>query len=455
MKFFRYILFSLLGVYTAQIGFDLSVYETLSVLLFINYFLYFIGLVGKKIILLEIACLVAILTWLIAPIPFYHYFNEHNYHANLWKVYMPVDSDVYYGYVFWGTVSMIIGMSLKLKYNFMLSTSGINFEYIKNQLKNRKYIAYYLIFVGLFSNVLIIWNPISQLSFILYLLNKLYLVGLLYLYFSTEKYSVVYLIAGMLILLLLSVKNAMFGEFVYYSMLSFFLIFSRYRVSFLLKLSFVIVGFMSILLLQTVKKEYRKTAWDSGGSVGTFGSLIVKNTSSISALLQNEAVNMALLTRLNQGFLIAKTIETVPAIKPYAYGATIVSSLTASLVPRIIWPTKPQSGGKFNLERFADIHIKGYSMNISPIGEAYGNFSRMGGIVFMFLYGFLLNFVLNKILKIAHTRPLLLIWLPFLFLYTIGTETDILSTFNYFLKSGIFFFILYYFNLVFFKFKIV
>lgn len=432
-----------------------SVYELMSLLLFVNYFLYFIDSIGKKIIILEIACLMALVTWLVAPVIFYQYFNEHHHLAKLWKLYMPVNSDVYYSYVFWGTLSMILGMSLSLRNKSILKNPGPIFEDIKIQLSYKKHVGYILIFLGIVSNIVSLYISIPSFGFIFYLFNKLYLVGLLYLYFSVRNFNGLFLFLGMAILLFLSIKKALFGEFIYYSMLTVFLAFSKSKIYFSSKVALIISAFVLIFLIQSVKHEYRKTAWKDGADISLFSQLVLENSKQMIQLLTNETVSFAISARLNQGYLIAKTMDTVPDKKPYAIGGTIMLSALAVVVPRFIWTSKPQSGGKFNLERFANMKIKGYSMNISPIGEAYGNFTKWGGIIFMFFYGLFFNLSLNYILKISRSRPLILLWIPFLFLYALGTETDILSTVNYLVKASIFLFIIYQFFRLFFKIKLV
>ena len=142
--------------------------------------------------------------------------------------------------------------------------------------------------------------------------------------------------------------------------------------------------------------------------------------------------------RLNQGWLIAVTMDRVPSRHPFANGETIWQSVAASLVPRLLWPDKPEAGGKANLKRFWGFDLRGFSMNIGPIGEAYANFDEVGGCIYMFFYGLFFNLILFTILRLAERRPTMILWLPFLFMYTITVESDLLLTMNFILK-GVFF----------------
>ena len=98
---------------------------------------------------------------------------------------------------------------------------------------------------------------------------------------------------------------------------------------------------------------------------------------------------------MNQGWLVAMTMKKVPDKFDFAYGETIWQSVAAAIVPRFIWPDKPEAGGKANLKRFWGYNLVGFSMNIGPFGEGYANFDKIGGIIYMFFYGLFFNFLLS------------------------------------------------------------
>jgi hypothetical protein len=432
-------LFGVLASVFVGYHFRLTLLETGSVLLFFTYLIYFIDLIGKKIILLEIASFTAILTWLIAPIPFYHFFNEKNELAVKWVKVMPLSSNEYYSFVLPATLAMILGFSFPMKYKKILYESKVYFPKIREYLKRKSVIGFVLIFIGFAANIILPYSP-GSITFLFYLLSSVSMVGLLYLYFSDIPFKRIILWIGFIILFAQSVITGMFGELIYMVILVGFLIFSEKSLSFFTKSLLLISGIYFIFLIQSVKQEYRAVAWYKGVDPVYFGELIFYRIASPSQSLDEREL-FGIMMRLNQGWLICKTMYHVPKDKPYAYGTTIGLSLAATIVPRFIWPSKPKAGGVYNLERFWGYKLTKYSMNIGPIGEAYGNFGKYVGIIFMFFYGLFFNFILNVILKYSVGNPTWLIWLPFLFLYAIGTETDMVSTFNYLVKSFIFLFL--------------
>ncbi len=82
-------------------------------------------------------------------------------------------------------------------------------------------------------------------------------------------------------------------------------------------------------------------------------------------------------------------------------------------------------------------------MNLGPMGEAYANFDKLGGIVYMFFYGLFFNFMMTSIIKFSEKRPTIILWLPFLFFYSISVETDLLTTMGALVKGLIFTWIIY------------
>ena len=127
-----------------------------------------------------------------------------------------------------------------------------------------------------------------------------------------------------------------------------------------------------------------------------------------------------------------------------AEGETIFKSIAASFVPRIFWPDKPMSGGHENMERFTGFIIEGYSMNISPMGEAYGNYGVEGGIFFMIFYGMFFSVVIILLLHLIKKKPTLVLWFPILFLNSVQIETDILMCVNSIIKNLIFIWFCYW-----------
>lgn len=201
------------------------------------------------------------------------------------------------------------------------------------------------------------------------------------------------------------------------------------------------VGLFLILFIQSIKQEYRAQTWDKDtqqGDIVFFWSLLQERISNPASIFEPKRLH-AMATRGNQGFLLARTMEYVPRKEPFANGETVINSVKASLVPRIFWLDKPKLGGLENTCRFlGDCSKRYYSYNIGQLGEAYANFGRIGGVVFMFVYGFFIHWMLEIVRRLSFKAPTLILWIPLLFYASLSMETDILTFLNSFVKGAVF-----------------
>jgi hypothetical protein len=121
-------------------------------------------------------------------------------------------------------------------------------------------------------------------------------------------------------------------------------------------------------------------------------------------------------------------MHRVPKTEPYANGETIFSAIATAIVPRVLWPNKPVAGKK-DFYRFTGYRLKGTSMGITPIGEAYANYGARGGIITMFFYGLFLAWVFRVIIKRSlYKDSLLIIFIPLIFFRAIYAESDLMRT---------------------------
>jgi hypothetical protein len=269
-------------------------------------------------------------------------------------------------------------------------------------------------------------------------------VGVFYVIYSPYKHKR-FVVAGVIALMIgQSIVTGMFGVLVYLLACSLTLILLGKKIKFRYKLGISLLGILFMLLLQSVKMDYRQRNWVEGRGADPvyFAQLIAGRLTDMNSLLNQDNLFLTAV-RMNQGWLVAVTMKMVPERKPFANGETIAKSVAATIVPRFLWPDKPDAGGKDNLRRFWGYDIHGYSMNIGPMGEGYANFDKIGGVIFMFLYGLFFNFMLTSILKFSEKRPTIILWLPFLFFYSLSVETDLLTTMGSLIKAIFFTWIIF------------
>ena len=438
--FFTFII-SILLAFLCNISIDGSVYYGISFFLLFFYTINFIHSLGTQININQITILFGVLQLLLMPIVVYRIYNEDkNVIALLYN--MNLDEKEYFSFVVPALIAMIIGLQIPLLSNYFKKEILQQSIYkIKMYLIGKSNIGLYLMIIGLSSGFFTPFLP-STLGYLSYLFSKLLYVGILYIYFSDNKNKNYFLLGGIAGLLVNTIVQGMFGELIFTSILALLLIFLTQKISSVKKITVCIVGFFLIIVLQTIKSDYRKATWfgqkDANVSnTEIFFSLIINKISNPSSFFNKEDI-FPTIVRFNQGMIQDKVMDYVPRIRPFAEGKTIYTSLAASLIPRFFWPDKPMSGGKWNMEYFTGLIIEGYSMNIGPLGEAYGNFGPKGGIYFMFFYGLFFNLALFILFQICKNRPTILLWFPILFLNSIQVETDILMTVNSLIKNSLF-----------------
>ncbi len=417
---------------------DLNGWETASIGFLIYFLLDLVDNYGKRIVILHFFIVLAIIQWLLMPILAYRMFDESNYLARLWVKYMEVPASTYFPYILPGTLAMIAGFKFPLKKPRFFEQPNSYILQAKEFLTGKKQLGYILIVLG--SSVSIIGLVVGEIfGNILFLTETMIYAGVLYLYLSDFKPKSVVLAGLILFEGFRALQSGMFGGSLFLFIIIMIILGLEWNPRFGLKIAFIIIGFIGVIILQSAKGEYREQTWgdNSKAGLGVFSNVVSEQINNRDNLI-NENNIFFLILRFNNGWQISRTMDRVPKRYPFANGESIFMSLAATAVPRFLWPDKPKSGGRANLERFWGESYGRTAMNISPIGEAYANFGVYGGIVYMFFFGLALNWAIIKIMFWVQTRPTILCWFPTIFYSFFGVETDLLNIANSFVKGVIF-----------------
>ena len=126
----------------------LTIWESLSCALMLFCFLLFVEDLGKKIIIMDFAILMMILTCLVMPVVFYHYYPSTFHLAKLWNKYMPIASDDYFVFAFPAVTAMVIGIRMPIKKLRINRNPVVYMDNVKEYLKTRPNLGLSLIAVG-------------------------------------------------------------------------------------------------------------------------------------------------------------------------------------------------------------------------------------------------------------------------------------------------------------------
>lgn len=386
----------------------------------------------------------SIFIYLIAPIAGYHYFDSTNAISKLWVMYMPIESSAYFGYIFPSIIFFIIGT--EILYNeklvqYSLSRLGPSLA----SLQNSK-IYQYLIVFGILGLITVDYSP-QVFKFTLYIVFLLFFPGILYLYFKpklTRKHIFI-LILAIGWIFLSAIKSTMFTIVAYMGMSISIFIFLKIHLTFARKALLFVIFSIFMVNLQFTKMFVRNAIHYKTEKISNtlFLKTYITNIYTIIENFQPELF-FPVYVRVNQGRLTGYVLKNIPSKMPYDKGDRLFKTILSSFIPRLFWPDKPEAGGKFNMTYYANLKTEKASMNVGPLGEAYGAFGRKGGILFMFLYGLTLSIIFKLLIKKAIRKPLLILWIPIIFFQAIySMETDVMQALNSIIKVSLFLWILF------------
>jgi len=205
-------------------------------------------------------------------------------------------------------------------------------------------------------------------------------------------------------------------------------------------------GVLMIGALNEAKYTYRRELFlnpdmQLSERVATLGRDLRDQVTEPRTTFTGDAMSRS-VTRLNQGWIIARILTWVPTSEPFAGGETIVTALRAALVPRILDADKYVAGGAQDFPRFTGLTIdQSTSMNLSPAGEMYANFGRTGGLVALYLFGVGLGLVYLRFATWARRSPLWWAWAPYVMLYAMQAENGLGEGINHVAKSFVLLFV--------------
>lgn len=403
---------------------------------------------GRGIVLREIIALHTAFVCLIAPLWGYYAFSENNALSRLWVKYMPISEVQYYSYALPAITAFVLFLTWPLQGDN--SDTGRRLKRVlvltRSILARHSRIGLYLIIIGLISSVLTRYLP-DALQFVMYLFFMTGFTGFLYLYYTRRS---PYRLPGLFLfgayVIMEAVSGGMFTVVAYMGLTMFSFFFLGKKLKLWKKALWFITGVFSLLILQLVKPAYRQMTWRgeyTGNKAALLGELILDQVASLN-LTASDAL-FPVYTRTNQGFNVALVMKRVPQKQEYDYGSRLFLTFVSAFVPRLMWPDKPEAGGKFNMKYYTGYTIRGWSTNVGPLGEAYGSFGRTGGIFYMLLLGAFIRWAYALLFRLSwRSLPLLIFWIPVLFYQiTYSAETDTLQIMNSLIKSTFFIWLLY------------
>lgn len=443
---FKYALFAFPIIFVWAAFYDeSSLYVSALGFLFIYKLISFIDRIGKEVLILDLLGLLAVMQWLFFPALYYLVETHKLVEWRWWYLTMKVPMSEYFSLSIPSTLALLFGIhAFEKKYTMNVDVLKKSVLNLKNQ--NGK-VGVTLVAISMISFFLQKAFT-SSLDFLFTLLNSLFYLGIIYIYFSNLAYRIPLLLSAIIWTTYSAVNSGMFGMAIWWPLMISLIILLGKRISLSLKLSMLFVFTVALSVIQTVKGSYRAVTWKNAGrqtekNTVIFQNLIEERVNNASFSLMNMEFYYPMIGRMNQGYHVTMAQRHTPAVEPFCYGETFGIAVLSAIVPRILWHDKPEAGGRINYERFTGYKLESVSMNIGQLGDAYVNFTKLGAPIILFLYGLFLSYLYYICILKIKVNPTFLFWIPVLFIHSLSVETDFLTTINGAVKSVIFGFIVF------------
>ncbi len=259
------------------------------------------------------------------------------------------------------------------------------------------------------------------------------------------KYPLVVFIFGQLALVVL--QTGVFMDLINWATYLFFIVSLKFRISFIFRASFIFIAVPILLLIQSVKDEYRSVTWSNKREAGLslFTELAQKRSEkdADNPFAETRGV-VNTVGRLNQGWHLGMVLKRVPLKEPFSNGAEMKEDVIASFLPRLFFEDKKNIHTREKFYKYTGHKLsKKTAMTIGILGDFYVNFGRVGSFVMLFIFGALVA----RLLYIFMTRyvlpdPINIVWIPYMFTYLIRADNDFYTLFNGIVKGFIIFLVI-------------
>lgn len=429
-------------VYLAFPG--LSVYSFLAIAIAMHQFMLLVYSIGSVIPIRYLFGALMCLQMLVGPMLAYNGLDKYQVGLNQ----MQIPESQYFEYVIPAVICFILGLHI---FSNRLSGERPQQDMIAFFADTHKEIIYILIGVGFVASILADLFS-ADLAFVFYLLGSFKFIGAFMLLMGRQQLKILPLVAIYGSILISSLGSAMFHDLIIWVLFLAIVFSLQFHPSTWLK--FVLIISFSILaaVIQLAKGDYRSALGEQGQETGiqTFAKAYEESKGD------NDIVDLASLAknnlRINQGYIIANIMKTVPASVPFENGAEMRLIIESAVLPRILAPNKLNAGDQKIFTKYSGLMLnKRTSMGLSSVGDAYINYGVVGGCVFMLILGLLYNFVLKGFQHYGKYYPALLLFTPLVFYYPIRPDCELQTILGHLVKSVFLIFIVFFFWKKYFK----
>ncbi len=346
---------------------------------------------------------------------------------------MKIDEIEYFSVAISFFLFLQLGFGLFIKNN----TLQIDRGKITQWLQQRKKSPYYFIVIGFMAPLLGSLFP-SSLNFVFYLFNSFKYIGVFIIIssYDTPKPLTLIMVYGATII------SSFFGGLMFHDLLTWLIILGiilayRYKPRFEIKMIVIVVFAVFASFIQSLKGGLREAAWDNGQEVD-LALISETNKSNVEAgggFFSKVSLGPQIV-RINQGWILASTINNVPLNEVHTNGALLSDYLWSAFVPRVFDKEKLNAGDKDIFNKYSGHAIaEGTSMALGLFTDAYVDFGSIGGLVYVFLFGLLYGFIMKQFLVNSKNYPILILFVFLAFIYPIRPDCETQTALGHLIKT--------------------
>ena len=345
---------------------------------------------------------------------------------------MTVDESHYFGFMTYAILALYLG------FKFFTSNNKKNEQWVRLAVESDadKYelLGKYLIITGyVFYGLTFLSN-----SFILVSLSYLRFIGSLYILYSRSSKKLFYMIIVWVPFTVMTIKSVIFINLIIWFILLYCFLKLNRKVNKIFLLSLMIVGFLAISVLQSVKHIYRESAWDPNARKKlSLTTLIIDQVKSLDEE-RIKGIGAMMNVRINQGWVISHGMKNLGDDERYLSQNYLKQELIGIFLPRFIYKDKALVGshGKFN--EFTGWELsEETAMNLGILGDLYLNFGIKYGIMMGFVFGLLLGFLHHRYLIKLRVHPDLIFWSALFYFMVMRAGNEFYIIMNWYVKTMI------------------
>jgi hypothetical protein len=315
--------------------------------------------------------------------------------------------------------------------NLMIDRNNID-----KWLNHNKDLSYYFVIIGFIAPIISNYIP-SSLAFVAYLLESFKFIGLFILIMSYQKIKPILLITIYGLIIFSSFQGGMFHDLLTWLIVLGLILANRYKPNWQTKLIAIAVFVSFAIFIQSVKGGLREKTW-SGNEQASFD--LIQNVNRENAMDKGGFFSRdnigPLLNRVNQGWILASTIDNVPQNINHTYGALFGEYLYSALMPRIFAPNKLNAGSQFLFNLYSGHYISTEtSMGLGLFGDAYIEFGQFGAIIYVFLFGLMYGFIMNQFFVRSSKYPILILFTVLAFIYAVRPDCETQTVLGHLFKT--------------------